>query len=185
GKHLAGAMGAGGALVTLWNAADGEVVRTFPEFPDTVLKVSFSRDGRRLLAASSSSARAWELPSGNELFHFRLSSTRTPSGPGAINPGRVAFSADGQRLAMAPLGDGTVGVWDTTTGHQILSLSGPGSQVTCVAFSPDGHWLAAGGLDGTNGILRLWDARPAEEKKERPTAGTTWSRQSSEAQFRN
>jgi WD40 repeat protein len=66
---------------------------------------------------------------------------------------------------MAPL-DGTVGVWDTTTGQQILSLSAPGSQVTCVAFSPDWGWLAAGGLDGTKGVLRLWDARPIEMQKE-------------------
>jgi WD40 repeat protein len=163
GKHLAGGMG---RVVALWDAATGEVVRWFPEFPDTVLKVSFTRDGR-LLAASESSARVWELPSGQEVFRFRLTSTRTPTSGGSmtLNWGRVSFSADGQRLAMAHLGEGTVGVWDVMTGQRILSLSAPGSQVICVAFSPDGHWLAAGGLDGTKGILRVWDARPVEENK--------------------
>jgi WD40 repeat protein len=162
GKHLAGGMG---QVITLWDAATGEIVRTFPKFPDTVWRLSFPRDGRRLLAATGSSARGWELPSGQEVFRFRHTSTRTPTGgERTFTPGTVSFSADGQRLATAP-GDGTVKVWDMTTGQQILSLSGPGPRVSCVAFSPDGRWLAAGGLEGTKGILRLWDARPVEENK--------------------
>jgi WD40 repeat protein len=158
GKQLASGEG---KVVTLADAVTGEVVQTFPEFPDFVLKVAFSRDGRRLLAASDSSARVWELPSGRQVFDFRLTSTFTPTNQGWIHPGKASFSADGQRLAMAP-GDGTVKVWDTTTGQPILSLSAPGSEVFCVAFSPDGRWLAAGGHDGAKGILRIWDARPVE-----------------------
>jgi WD40 repeat protein len=133
------------------------------EFPDPVLKGSFSSDGRRLLAASSS-ARIWELPSGRERFRFRLTSTFTPTSRNVATFGKVSFAADGRRLAVAP-GDGTVKVWDTTTGQQLLSLAAPGSQVHCVAFSPNGHWLAAGSSEGTNkGILRIWDARPVAEK---------------------
>jgi WD40 repeat protein len=169
GKHLAGGMG---RVVTLWDTVRGGVVRRFPGFPDRVLKVSFTPDGRRLLAASESSARVWELPSGQEVFRFRHTSTRTPTeGGGTMNPGTVSFSADGQRLATAYLGEGTVGVWDVTTGQRILSLSGPVPLVSCVAFSPDGRWLAAGGFEGAGGIrgakgiLRLWDARPVEENK--------------------
>jgi len=151
-------------VVALLDAITAKVIRTFPEFADPVYNVSFSRDGRRLLAASSSSARVWELPSGNELLRFRLTTTFTPTGGGMQNPGKIGFSADGHRLAMAP-GDGTVKVWDTKTGQQILSLRAPGSQVFSVAFSPDGHWLAAGSGEGTDrGILRIWDARPVEKK---------------------
>jgi WD40 repeat protein len=153
--------------VTLWDAAGGEVVHQFPDFPDSVLKVSFRDDGRRLLAASDSSARVWELPSGREVFRFPLTSSHTPTSPSTTGIGKASFSADGQRLVTAP-GDGTIALWDVTTGQQILSLSGPGTQVVCVALSPDGRWLAAGGLDGTKGILRIWDARPVAEKHSGP-----------------
>jgi WD40 repeat protein len=69
-------------------------------------------------------------------------------------------------MAGVGTGDGSIGIWDATTGHRILSLGAPVPQVTCVAFSPDGRWLAAGGVDGAKGILRVWDARPLDEKKE-------------------
>jgi WD40 repeat protein len=160
GKYVAS--GGLGEVVTLWDAVSGDAVHTFPEFPDAVRKVSFTRDGRRLLAASDSSVRVWELPSGQEVFRFRLTSTRTPTGPGTAGTAS-SFTADGQRLATAA-GDGTVKVWDVTSGQQILSLSSPGSKVSCVAFSPDGRWLAAGGAGGAKGILRVWDARLVEEK---------------------
>jgi WD40 repeat protein/tRNA A-37 threonylcarbamoyl transferase component Bud32 len=161
GKHLA----LGGRPVAVVDAVTGKVVRIFPEFPDTVLTVSFSPDGHRLLAASDSGVRVWEFPSGREVIRFSFTSTRTPTGVAGIRP-RVSFTADGQRLAIAPLGAGTVEVWDVRTGQQTLSLRGPGSQVICVAFSPDGRWLAAGGLDGTKRVLRVWDARPIEENKD-------------------
>jgi WD40 repeat protein len=161
GKYVAA--GGWGRVVTLWETASGEAVHTFPDFPDSISKVSFSRDGLRLLAASNSSARVWELPSGQEMFRFRLTSADKGTLLG-MDISKASFSADGQRLATAP-GDGTVKIWDVATGQQILSLTAPGSKVTSVAFSSDGHWLAAGGLEEPyKGILRIWDARPLEEK---------------------
>jgi WD40 repeat protein/serine/threonine protein kinase len=165
GKQVAA--GGMGGVVALWDAASGQVVHQFPDFPDPVLKVSFREDGRRLFAASDSTVRVWELPSRQEVFHFPLTSSYTPTGRSTFGIGKASFSADGQRLATAP-GDGTIALWDVMTGQQILSLSGPGTQVICVALSPDGRWLAAGGLDGTKGILRIWDARPIGEKHSGP-----------------
>ena len=157
--------------IELVDAGTGKSIQTFPEFPDPVLKVSFTPKGDRLLAASASSAKVWELPSGKEVFHMRLTSSFTRITPGVLNPGKVTFSKDARRLAIAP-GDGTVQVWDMTSGQQVLSLPAPGSEVLSVAFSPDGHWLAAGGYEmgsggSGKGILRLWDARPMKEERKR------------------
>jgi WD40 repeat protein/serine/threonine protein kinase len=155
-----------GHSINLSNPATGDLIRRIGDFPDPVLWVSFSSDSQRLFAASNSRARTWSLPSAEASPSFRLISSRMQSPGGAINPARGAFSPDGERFAMGAVGDGTIRVWDTTTGQQTLALTGPASQITCVAFSPDGNWLAAGGLDGTRGIIRVWDARPVNEKRQ-------------------
>jgi WD40 repeat protein len=66
----------------------------------------------------------------------------------------VAFSPDGKRLATAAQ-DGTVKLWDVTTGQHRLTLKGSPSGNECVDFSFDGQILAAGGRDGT---IHLWRA---------------------------
>lgn len=49
----------------------------------------------------------------------------------------VAFSPDGQKLALASK-DGTVRLWDVTTGAVLQILEGYTSTIRAVAFSPDG-----------------------------------------------
>ena len=44
--------------------------------------------------------------------------------------------------------------WDTVSLDSRITINGHLSNVTCIAFSPDGHTLATGGSDLK---LRLWD----------------------------
>jgi eukaryotic-like serine/threonine-protein kinase len=65
----------------------------------------------------------------------------------------VAYAPDGNRLATAAH-DGTVRLFDTEKGEQLLLLAGHGGEVNCIAFSPDGKNLFSGDDDG---MLRVWE----------------------------
>ncbi len=64
----------------------------------------------------------------------------------------VAFNADGSRLATGSL-DGTVRIWDPSSGEQLVVLRGHYATVVSVAFSPDGSRLASVGVEG---VVRVW-----------------------------
>jgi WD40 repeat protein/energy-coupling factor transporter ATP-binding protein EcfA2 len=75
---------------------------------------------------------------------------------GVVNS--VAWSPDGQRLASAG-NDGTVRVWDASTGKNIRTLTWHTSLVYAVAWSPVEQQLASGGVEGA---MSLWNARTGE-----------------------
>jgi hypothetical protein len=77
---------------------------------------------------------------------------RGPVQTSAVSVAR--FSADGARLATGGR-RGAVTVWDSSTGASLLSLKHGSNYVMDVAFSPDGHWLAAGSADGTAALWNL------------------------------
>ena len=78
---------------------------------------------------------------------------------------KLAFTADGRRLASASLmygsytEDGTVRLWDFGRQPGTSVLRGHTSYIYPVAYSPDGQWVASGSWDNT---VRLWDAITGE-----------------------
>jgi len=64
-------------------------------------------------------------------------------------------------------------LWNLCRGDQLATLSGHEWIVTCVAFSPDGHRLVTGSMDGT---ARIWDlTRLTNVTVLRQPAGAVWS----------
>jgi WD40 repeat protein len=82
----------------------------------------------------------------------------------------VAASADGRLVATAS-DDGTVKLFDVAAAREAHTLKGHAGGVTCVAVSPDGKWIASGnthvtpdgGILGTPGDVRVWDAGTGAE----------------------
>jgi hypothetical protein len=71
----------------------------------------------------------------------------------------AVFNPDGKRVVTAS-DDGTAGVWDTTSGHEIAVLMGHTGSVRSAAFSPDGKRVVTASGDGT---ARLWDPADGRE----------------------
>jgi WD40 repeat protein len=65
----------------------------------------------------------------------------------------VTFSPDGRWLASGHM-DGSIILWDPSTGQRVRTLTGHARYVTSLAFSPDGRLLASGSDDYT---VKLWD----------------------------
>jgi WD40 repeat protein len=74
----------------------------------------------------------------------------------------IAFSPDGKTLATGD-GDGSVSLWEVTTGQEVKRLKGHTDVVTSVAYSPDGKMLALGSEDKT---VRVWEVATGQEVKQ-------------------
>jgi hypothetical protein len=91
--------------------------------------------------------------------------------------GRMALSPDGKRALLA-YGNGTLILWDLSTGQQLRQIRSPWGVVGCAALGPDGHTIVTGSawpyaaelssgiphpLGEVDSVVRLWDAELGKE----------------------
>jgi WD40 repeat protein len=74
----------------------------------------------------------------------------------------AVFSADGQHLATNG-SDHTVRIWRTDGAGDSVVITGYGTSVSTVAFSPDGRSLITGHGDGTARIAHCEPCMPIDE----------------------
>jgi WD40 repeat protein/tRNA A-37 threonylcarbamoyl transferase component Bud32 len=160
----------------LWELAPGAANRPSLDTSDLDrgtakrgMGTAFSRDGKLLAAGvDDRSVGVWDVSTGRRLQMFDVTvgyrHNRVEGWPCC-----VAFSADGQRLAVGCAGSpdlpGSLQLWDLATRQVVLTPKGFfGGGVSSVAFSPDGKQLAAavgfyqGGDKDNLGEVRVWDA---------------------------
>jgi len=109
--------------------------------PGTVC-ARFSRDGKRFLTVNGGGIiRLWNAQTGVSSLEVRL--------PGE-NVNCADFCPDGR--SFVAIGD-HIAVWDSMNGREIAHGPQYRSVARCLAFSPDGEWLASGHCDHS---VRLW-----------------------------
>ncbi|KAF9324420.1 hypothetical protein BGZ91_002960 [Linnemannia elongata] len=114
-------------------------VRSCVYSPDgTMLAAGFEKDG---LDIYSTASRARIL----QIRHTR----------GVLS---VVFSPDSQQIAFGGY-NGTVRVWDLTSGEELLAMEGHTKRTKSVNYSPCGKLIASASLDTT---VRLWSSQTGE-----------------------
>jgi WD40 repeat protein len=160
------------ALVKVWDASPPEiasvaranrVVATFNVSmggvsTEAARTVALSPDGQRLaLTSADRKVRLVDARTGKPVeITLEGDSTSTY---------RLAFSADGKRLAAAratgeTVDSATVTVWDAASGRRTQLLSTQPKPITSLAFSVDGSHFATACMDRS---VRLWDAQSGKE----------------------
>jgi WD40 repeat protein len=147
--------------IVLWELETGQELRHFKGHSGGVESVAFSPNGRHILSVGrDGTVRLWDARSGNEIRRL------------ADNLGQqvhVAFSPDGRR-ALTGGTNHIFRLWDVEAREELNRYLSPGyvspggSNVQCVAFSPDGRTaLSVCHYDLAVSLWPLPDSPPAKE----------------------
>ncbi|MDP9142338.1 MAG: TIR domain-containing protein [Pseudomonadota bacterium] len=130
--------------VRIWDAGDGELLLSLPDFGARARSVRFSVDGQKLLTtAHDGSVRLHDARSGNTLHELR--------DPALGLPEDAVFSPDGKIVAIATQ-SGNIWLWSPTLDRKHI-LKGHQQSVERMLFTADGTLLFSDSRDGT---VRTW-----------------------------
>lgn len=140
--------------LTIWNPADGQLIRRIKNMPQRSYALSFSPDGKLIAVAGGSPGKLGEV----RLVDFASGNIVNVVGTTSDFVLDAVFSPQGDRLAVSAA-DGLLRVYEVATGKEQLTISSHSDWVQAVAWSPDGSKLASASRDKT---AKVFDAKTGE-----------------------
>lgn len=143
--------GSADSTVRIWDAASGAVRKILSGHENWPWPLETDAAGTLLATGDAAGVlRVWRLPDGEQRHEFP-----PPDG----NPQRIYCIAFHRDRVAAAYHDGTVRIWQLSTGTEVAGFRGAPGPIRRVCWDPDGTLLAAGGADG---VLGLWDPATGE-----------------------
>ena len=110
----------------VWNAQDGQEIRTLKGLPGPVTCVAVSPDGRRIVSGSGDNTlQVWDADKGAEVLALK---GQPPGSPAWLS----VRTANGSSAAV---GTKQLKVWDAEKGVETLTLKGTQAEVSSVAWA--------------------------------------------------
>ncbi|MGD9029325.1 MAG: BTAD domain-containing putative transcriptional regulator [Anaerolineae bacterium] len=163
GEHLV--TGGWDFTAKVWDAETGDELFDLYSGENWVTAVAFSPDGSRLATALQTvGVVIWSWgesladQAGRQELTMHVHSGFVES---------LAFSPDGTQLATGN-SEGTLQVWDSASGRELIRQAAHVQSIHGVAFSPDGTHVASSSNDGTT---KVWDLAPQGSRECRTLSG--------------
>jgi WD40 repeat protein len=137
----------------LWNFDTGEMMGTLKGHTDSLMGVAFSPNGKLIASwGSDRTVRLWDVKEQKEVRRLEGHSEMVRA---------AAFSADGSRLLSGSIGgNGSLRLWEVTTGKALLTISNIRGGVHGLAISADVRQALSG---GGAGLVQLWNLESGKE----------------------
>ena len=147
------AAGSTDGTVSMWQISDGNLINTLENHTLYVSSVFFSPDGQALFSASwDGTVRMMNVSDGELIRAF--------GGNRVID---AVLSVDDKILASYDQGffasKGNLILWDVESGKKLQTITDESFDVTSIAISPDGKYVAAAREDYS---VKLWDTSSGE-----------------------
>jgi WD40 repeat protein len=150
-----------------WDVEKKSQIRSVDAHTKWIRSVITSKDGKYIASvADDMRCKLWETATGKLVHELHGHKEKTPTHFRSMLFA-CAFSNDGKHLATADK-VGHIVVWEVATGKQVTTLEAPGlytwdpkqrihsiGGIRGLAFSPDGKYLAAGGIGHIGNIDHL------------------------------
>jgi len=136
--------------ITIWNPADGALLRRIKNVAQRTYGLAYSPDGKLLAAASGTPAQLGEV----KMFSPADGTLVKDLGTMSDVAFDVAFNPAGDKLA-ACAADRSIRIYDVASGKEERLIEDHADWVMAIAWSPDGSQLASAGRDKTSKLFEV------------------------------
>lgn len=140
--------------ISVWNPADGQLIKRIGNIGQRVFNISYSPDGKLIAVADGTPGRFGEV----RILKAEDGSVAQVVAMTSDVAYDAQFSPTGDRLATAAA-DGTIRIFNVADWKEQLTITSHSDWVMAVAWSDDGTKLASGSRDKTS---KVFDAKTGD-----------------------